>query len=414
VDDSKKMHVLFLSYHLPLGNEPGAFRPWMEARLMARAGFAVTVVTSGVQYMTGRDIRSGKGWCTEEERDGIRILRTWAPSDHRRSLLRRTLNYLSYTILAGLASLLKVTSVHRVFAGTDPIFMMPMVYFISRIKRVGLILDERDLFPETAIALDVLNKGILSYMLFRMQQFFRRDVYAMLAATPGIRKRLIEYGHSPDKIYLLYNADVFLDEDLRGGTVQCSLRQQTGKSFLVGYAGGFGKANDIPTLLRAAVHLRDVKNIGIVLIGSGERRRNYKQYCMEKSLNNVFFFDAVPRHEVRRLLCQFDVCVQPLPADNHFSGTLTSKTFDYHGVGCPMIFCGSGDTATLLEESEGGVVVAPGDDRGLADMLIELYRDDERCRRMGDSAYRWFKQHIKVESGCAIMKKALECYHVTV
>ena len=76
-------HVLFLTYHLPLSNEPGAFRPWMEARLLKRAGFSVTVITSGVHYMTGEDTRPSKKWCSEEWRDGIRILKTWAPSDHR-------------------------------------------------------------------------------------------------------------------------------------------------------------------------------------------------------------------------------------------------------------------------------------------------------------------------------------------
>jgi hypothetical protein len=52
-----KPHVLFLTFHLPLGHEPGAFRPGMEARLLAQAGFRVTVITSGVHYMTGEDIR---------------------------------------------------------------------------------------------------------------------------------------------------------------------------------------------------------------------------------------------------------------------------------------------------------------------------------------------------------------------
>ena len=48
------------SCHLTLDHEPGAGRPWMEARLLARAGFQVTVVTSGVHYLTGEEAnRSG-------------------------------------------------------------------------------------------------------------------------------------------------------------------------------------------------------------------------------------------------------------------------------------------------------------------------------------------------------------------
>ena len=48
---------LFLTYHLRLPDEPGDFRPWMEARLIEEAEIEVTVITSGVQYMTGQHIR---------------------------------------------------------------------------------------------------------------------------------------------------------------------------------------------------------------------------------------------------------------------------------------------------------------------------------------------------------------------
>ena len=159
-------HVLFLTYHLPLSNEPGAFRPWMEARLLKRVGFDVTVITSGVHYMTGKDTRPSKKWCSEEWRDGVRILRTWAPRGHRHKAWKRIMNYLSYTLLSGLAGLIFVRKVNRILAGTDPLIMMPVVFTLSLMKRAPLVLDERDLFPETAIALGVMREGLLSTLLF--------------------------------------------------------------------------------------------------------------------------------------------------------------------------------------------------------------------------------------------------------
>ena len=187
-----KPHVLFLSYHLPLENEPGAFRPWMEARLLKRAGFEVTVVTSGVHYMTGKDTRKERGWCTEEFEENIRIFKTWAPTGFRRSTLRRILNYVSFSCLAGLVSLIKVGNVDRILTGTDPIFLMPVAFLASRLKGAGLVLDERDLYPETAIVLGVIREGRLSQCVSRMQQFFRKKALHILAASPGIREKLLE------------------------------------------------------------------------------------------------------------------------------------------------------------------------------------------------------------------------------
>ncbi|MGV1098828.1 glycosyltransferase family 4 protein [Thiovibrio sp. JS02] len=401
--------VLFLSYHLPMAGEPGAFRPWMEARLLRLAGLDVTVVTSGVQYMTGKDIRPSRGWCTEEYIDGVRILRTWAPSDHRSSYVRRLFNYATYTVLAGVVSVFRVGRVFSVFAGTDPIVMMPMVYLVAKLKKARLVLDERDLFPETAVALGALREGILTRLLFSLQQYFRRRAIRLVAATPGISDRLIAYGHPEEKIRLVYNADAFLDHDMaeNGDIGVVDLRSMTGKAFLVGYAGGLGLANDLQTLMNAVPLLRDIDDFGVVILGEGEKRPQYEEFCRENNLSCVHFLGAVPRQRARLLVRQFDVCVQPLPPDKHFSHTLTSKTFDYHGLGRAMIFCGQGDTVKLLQESGGGMVVGSRDDEALAEAIRSLYHDVEKRKKMGESARHWFIANVSVDRASAILREVI-------
>ena len=404
----KPKHVLFLTYHLPLGNEPGAFRPWMEARLLAKAGYGVTVVTSGVQYMTGEDIRPYKAWYTEESVEGIRIIRTWAPKDHRRSLFRRIYNYLSYTVLAGIVSVLNVRKVDRVFAGTDPIFMMPMVYLISLIKRAPMVMDERDLYPETAIALGVMKQGVLSNIIFHVQQFFRHQAIGILAATPGIKKTLLSYGVHEGKVQLLYNADVFVNEDIEADQSVGSLRKLSSRSFFVGYVGGLGRANDIPTLLRAAEQIKGLEQVGFAVVGSGEMRESYIDFCRQRELDSVIFLSAVPRKQARALLKQMDICVHLYPKDELFHGALASKTFDYHALGKPMIFCGQGDTVKLLKETGGGLAVASEDDEALAMAIIKLIKDDVLRERMGTSARQWYEKNIGIGAACALMKKVME------
>lgn len=404
---SGRPRVLFLSYHLPMGDEPGAFRPWTEARLLKKAGFDVTVITSGVQYMTGKDIRKSKGWCVEEACEGIRILRAWAPAGYRRSISRRIFNYLSYALLSAFASILKAGRAERIFVGTDPIFIMPVAYVVSLIKRAPLVLDERDLFPETAVALGVIKEGFVSGLLFRMQQFLRRRAVGILAATPGIRGRLISYGCPQSKVHLLYNADAFLDEDFSQEGFLRELKDELKKDFLVGYSGGLGRANDVGTVLRAALHLKRLDALAFIVIGEGEMRKTYEDFCRQKGISNVYFMGALPRRTTRKLMKQMDVCVQPLHKHAHFAHTLTSKTFDYHGLGRPMVFAGSGDTARLLEASGGGLSVAAQDDAGLARAIRKLYGDTALRQKMGESARLWFERNIDAEASCAILRRAM-------
>lgn len=371
---------------------------------MDRAGFQVTVVTSGVQYMTGKDIRAGKGWCTEEWVDGTRILRTWAPTEHRRSMRRRICNYLSYACLAGLACLFRVGKADYVFAGTDPIFMLPMVYALTLIKGAPMVLDERDLYPDDAITMGIIREGWLSRLMFKFMQFFRRRAASLLTATPEIRKRLVSYGCPEAKVHLLVNADAYLDEDIDLNYPR-SLREETGKAFLIGYAGGLGPSNNILTLLQAMECLRDLDELGLVIIGQGECLTSYQTYCLEHDLQNVYFIGVLPRRQARSLLRQLDVCLHLLHAKDEIS--LPSKIFDYQGLGKPMIFSGRGDTVDLLQASGGGIVVSPEDEVAMAMAIRRLLADVPLREQMGIAARQWFEQHIGVDTACAILKTTI-------
>jgi colanic acid biosynthesis glycosyl transferase WcaI len=218
---------------------------------------------------------------------------------------------------------------------------------------------------------------------------------------------LLTYGHPEEKVDLLYNADVFLNFGPSKGNIIGLLRLKTRKKFLAGYAGGLGKANDILTLLRAAMSLVELKDLGFVIIGDGENLSVYEKYCQKNCLENIYFLGPKPREVALELLKETDICIQPLPHHQHFSHTLTSKTFDYHGLGKPMVFSGQGDTVNLLAESGGGLAVPPEDDKALAAAIRELLQDEKLRIRMGTAARKWFEEHISFDHARAIIKRAM-------
>ena len=393
-----KRHVLFLTYHLPMPDQPGAFRPWMEARLLQASGFDVTVVTSGVHYMTGKSIRKTPGWYDRQDVDGIEIIYLWAPEDFRKSLSARIVNYVALSFLMLVYSVFRARRTDAVYAGTDPIFLAPSVYLTALLKRAPLIVDERDLYPETAIAMGLVKKNMLTRFLGSMMQFIRHHAKGIVTATPGIYRTMLAYGHPEDKVHLLYNGDLFFEEDFASTPDIPDFRQITGRTFLIGYTGGLGQINDIPVLLRAAKRLADDPETGFVIIGSGENRKPYQEWCAQHGLDNVWFQDAMPRQHIRHIIRkQFDLGFQALPPDEHFHHTLTSKTFDYLAAGCPIIFCGAGDTCKVLEDSQGGISVEPGDDAALARTITKLKKDPQKLEKMKKDGAHWFRETVSLE-----------------
>ena len=405
------MKILMITFHLPLQDEPGAFRPWMEARLMRDLGCAVTVVTSAIQYMTGEDLRKGKrGWCTEEEREGIRILRVWGLKHYRTSLWRRLLHYVIYAGLSGLASLARAGNADRIFVGTDPIFITPVARTVARIKRAALVLDERDLYPETALALGVLKPGFMARMISAWQKSMRGRASRILAATPGIRVRLIDLGVPSERVRILYNADAYL---VAGADGQVEARQllkrysPQGAKFIVVYAGGMGRANDVGTLLDAAEILRDDRDIGFVLAGDGEHRGDYERRIRDAGLNAVMT-GPLPRDAARQIILGACACAHMYPKQLLFAGALASKTLDYMALGKPIVFCGEGDTVEVIRAADAGVCCPPGDARSMAEALLWLKEHPEDRLRMAASAQSWFTEHVGKTVALATMAWALE------
>ena len=133
---TKAPRILVITYHFPKDNEPGAFRPWITAKLLKKSGVDITVVTSGVHYMTGKNIRPSKNLIAEEFVDGIRILKTWAPTNYRRSIFWRLTNYLCFAIMVAVTCLTKTKKVDRIVVGTDPFLFCLLFTFFQFSKRL--------------------------------------------------------------------------------------------------------------------------------------------------------------------------------------------------------------------------------------------------------------------------------------
>jgi glycosyltransferase involved in cell wall biosynthesis len=390
------MRVLFLTYHFPTPKEAGAGRPWTTAGLLQELGHEPIVVTAGTHYMTGEDIRRDRSglWSTEDV-DGFRVIKTYAPPDYRRSLARRALNYAAFAVGALLAGM-RQNNIDAVLMATDPMFIMPVGFILSKLKRVPLMLDERDVYPDTAVVLGVLTSARLIRALEAWHGFVRRRAQSILAATPGIKRLLVAKGTDPSKIFVLQNvrpASFTLLGDGRAREIR--VRHEWDTKFVVLYSGNFGQANDIWTILKAAQLLRDrFPEIRFVFIGAGEKGKEYTAFCRAMDLDNVEFLAAKPWPELRGYLAAADLTVHAFPDKAFWDCALPTKIFDYLAAGKPVVFAGRGDTADLIAAAGAGQASEPGNPVAFAEAVARLSQGPETVREMGARGHRYLIEHF--------------------
>lgn len=160
------------------------------------------------------------------------------------------------------------------------------------------------------------------------------------------------------------------------------------------YAGLLGMAQDIKSL----IHDLDFKKLGAELhiYGGGSQKEDLKRYIAEYPERAVFFHGYVEPSLLKEVLQQYDAALIPLAT--YIKGAVPSKIFDMLPLGLPILFCGSGEGAEIVEKYQVGFVSKPNDANGLAANIkrfLQLSLQDRQA--MAEREKKVAKEHFNFE-----------------
>ncbi|ABC78474.1 glycosyltransferase family 4 protein [Syntrophus aciditrophicus] len=387
------MHVLLIHQAFVSPSEAGGTRHFELAQRMLREGHQFTIVASDLSYLTGKPVVERDGLVTEQNVEGVRVLRAYTyPSVHR-SFVWRIVSFLSFMISSVWAGL-RAGPVDLVMGTSPSIFQAVSAWLVALLRRKPFLLEIRDLWPEFAIDMGVLKNPFLIRLSRWLENFLYARADHILVNSPAYR----DYIHNKDivleKISLVANGvdPELFNPQAAGGKV----RRELGLDgcFVVTYAGALGMANDIPTVLRAADRLRDLENIRFLFVGDGKERQNLESMAEEMNLPNVIFAGSRPKSDMPDILAASDACLAILMDIPMFRTTYPNKVFDYMAAGRPSILAIDGVIREVIEAAGGGIFVPPGDDKALAKAVRWMALHPEQARAMGATARNYVAKHF--------------------
>jgi glycosyltransferase involved in cell wall biosynthesis len=92
-----------------------------------------------------------------------------------------------------------------------------------------------------------------------------------------------------------------------------------------------------------------------------------------------------------------------------FRTTYPNKVFDYMASARPTVLVIDGVVRDVIEASNGGVFVEPGNDELLAETILELSRAPQRVRQMGENARAYLVKNLDRRDNLADTLQLLEC-----
>jgi glycosyltransferase involved in cell wall biosynthesis len=408
------MKILLIHQFFVSPREPGHTRHFEMARFLQKKGHDLIIVSSNINYQTGKPITKFDGYSYEKNISGVKIIRVRTATFLHRNYFSRIIVFLSF-MLNSIRAALKIPDVDLVMGTTPPLFQSFSAWLVSFIKRKPFLLEVRDLWPEFAVSMKVIQNPFLIALAQGLEKFLYKKATHILVNSPAYIRFIRNKRIPSQKItFIPYGTDTeMFNPEVDGRVVRKELGLRN--EFLVLYAGALGQANDIYTVLKAAKRLEKQENIRFVLFGDGKERPNLQKEAKRQESSNVIFAGVSPKNGMPSVLAAADICLAILMDVPMFHTTYPNKVFDYMAAGKATVLVIDGVIRKVIEQSRGGIFVQPGDDHQLADVILKLALNREISREMGNNARKYALKHLdrndKMEETLELYKKIIPHSH---
>ncbi len=163
------------------------------------------------------------------------------------------------------------------------------------------------------------------------------------------------------------------------------------------------RVKNIPMLLRAAKRVKDVHpDVHFVIAGEGELEEELRELAVELDVaDRIHFIGRC--NDVPSLLAASYACVLTSTAEG-FSNSL----IEYMAAGKPVVATNVGGAAEAIGDGVTGYLVAPDDDRAMAEHLIQLLSDEGKAGQIGEEGKRIAREKF---SNASQLSKTLDLYN---
>jgi colanic acid biosynthesis glycosyl transferase WcaI len=382
--ESKRLLVVAINYapeQTGIGKYVGEMTEWLTSR-----DVAVRVVTAPPYYPSWsvRPGYSGRRYSKERlGRAEVYRCPIWVPRKPR--ALTRILHLLSFA-LSSLPVILWQALTWRpdvVFVVEPPLGAAPAARLAAALCGARSWLHVQDFEVDAAFDLGLLRAPLLKRVILAAERWLMRRFDHVSAISDAMCAKLAGKGVRADRIVSFPN---WVDTGLiRPIEAPNALRTELGidsDTRVVLYSGNMGEKQGIEIILDVARTLSPDPDILFLLCGDGAVRARIAAEA--SAMANVRMIPLQPLSRLNELLNLADVHLLPQRKAAE-DLVLPSKLTAVMASGRPVVATARNGSDVARSAANGGIVVAPGDTRGVSDAVRKLLADDELRRELGSS-----------------------------
>lgn len=405
------MQILIVTTYFAPDAGAAAVRLSRLARLLAKRGHQVTVLTTMPHYPQGEIAANYRGkFTTTEMIDGVRVVRVWLKTTPSARISRRLISQISFMVTAFLRGLF-IRRADVMLIEAQPMFTNFAGTALSLLRRIPVVQNVSDLWPDHMLSVGKMTERHPVYRLFRaLTDATYRHARMIVTMSPAWAQAIERYIGSSDKLRVVYNG-IDLTRFIPDATgVGAAFRAKYGLSpdrKIIAFIGVFTTQNDFETMFRAVRRL-EREDVQFVLVGSGAQADLVQQLSGEDGTGRIKALGWVEYADIPAAWAAADIMLLALHNQPLYAGTVPAKYFEAFASGVPVAAAVQGIAAEMLKASGAGMAVPCGDDTALAEVLARLLDDPTLRQQMSEAGRRYAVEHFDPERNADAYESALQ------
>ncbi len=398
------MHILYIHQYFTTPEEGGGTRSYEFARSLVKRGHNVTILTGSE---LNNSLVNGKNKI-DEYIEGVHIIYLKTTYSTYMSFKRRLYSFVDFSFRATLFGI-RIKKYDLIFATSTPLTVAIPGIILSFLRRVPMIFEVRDLWPEVPIQMGVITNPIIIKFLRFFENFTYRRAKHIIALSPGMAEGILTAGISKDKVTMIPNY-CNLDFFKPGKPNINNLGKLAHNNYVITYCGAISDANNLELIIYAAEKLQKASSPAIfVIAGDGKLKPKLEKLTEVKKLKNVIFLGKINKYEVAELYRKAIACLVLFKNLPVLSTNSPNKFFDAISTGKPIITNMGGWIGEMVESNKIGFSVENDNPQSIVNAVDKLINmDKKQIEEMGQNARKLAKEKFNQEDMVEKLEKIFQ------
>ncbi|PKV62503.1 glycosyltransferase family 4 protein [Pontibacter ramchanderi] len=393
------MHIAIFNQHHHNPDCPSTCRHYTFLEYLAKRHKVSLVTSSAWKQLRITDRYT---WVPE----GVDLYEQEVPYSNKMGVRRRLVSYGGFAAYS-LAKGLSIPKPDVVWGVSTPLTTPWMAARVARMRGIPWVFEVQDLWPSFPIEMGAVKREWLKRRLYRLEKSLYQSANHIITLSPDMEDYVVGQGIAREKVTTILNGtDIEMADAATPEKVE-ALRKQyqlQGKRVVL-YAGTFGRANDMPTIMRAAELMANQQDIVFVLAGGGYYDAELRKLSLR--LPNLILLPPQPRPDVFALFKLADLSLITFNDLPVLASNSPAKLYDSLACGVPVLVTNPGWTKAFVEQHACGWYTPAGQPEALAHKISEILSDNILRQQAGQRGQAIARQQFDRQQLAAQVEQIL-------